>query len=83
MKRIYVGNLSSSSTEDQVRELFSQHGKVDSVNIITDRQTGQNRGFGFVEMAEADAEKAIKALSGTTLGGNSLSVNEARPRVGS
>jgi RNA recognition motif-containing protein len=81
MKRIYVGNLPASATENQLRELFSQHGNVESVNVITDRQTGKNRGFGFIEMAEADADKAISTLSGTSLGGNSLNVNEARPRI--
>jgi RNA recognition motif-containing protein len=80
MKKIYVGNLPFSATEDQIRELFTAHGAVESVNLITDRQTGQPRGFGFVEMNAAGADDAIQALNGTDLGGRSLNVNEARPR---
>jgi RNA recognition motif-containing protein len=80
MKKIYVGNLSFNTTEDELRQLFTEHGAVESVNVITDRQTGQSRGFGFVEMAAADADAAISALNGTTLGDRSLNVNEARPR---
>lgn len=78
MKKIYVGNLSFDSTEADVRALFEQHGTVQSVNLITDRETGRVRGFGFVEMDSADA--AIKALDGTDLNGRTLKVNEARPR---
>lgn len=80
MKKIYVGNLPFTATDDQLRELFTQHGAVESVNLITDRETGRLRGFGFVEMAAADAETAISALNGTSMGGRSLNVNEARPR---
>ena len=80
MKKIYVGNLPFSTTEIELRELFAEHGTVESVNMITDRQTGQPRGFGFVEMAQADADAAISALNGKTLGDRSLTVNEARPR---
>jgi len=80
MKKIYVGNLPFSATEDELRSLFAEHGSVESCNLITDRQTGQPRGFGFVEMAPADADTAIKALNGTTMGDRSLKVNEARPR---
>ena len=80
MKKIYVGNLSFSTTEDELRQLFSEHGTVESVAVVTDRQTGQSRGFGFVEMATADADTAIDALNGTTLGDRSLKINEARPR---
>jgi RNA recognition motif-containing protein len=81
MKRLYVGNLSYSSTEDDVREAFSQHGEVSSVHFVTDRDTGQPRGFAFVEMADGDqAEQAIAALNGADLAGRSLVVNEARPR---
>ena len=80
MKKIYVGNLPFSATEDQVRQLFTEHGTVESVALITDRHTGQPRGFGFVEMDPTGAETAIKALNGTDLDGRSLNVNEARPR---
>jgi len=82
MKNIYVGNLSFDVTEDQVRSLFETYGAVDKVNIITDRDTGQPRGFAFVEMPDADAAgKAIEALNGTTMGGRNLNINEARPKV--
>ena len=80
MKKIYVGNLPFSATEDQLRRLFTDHGTVESANVVTDRDTGRSRGFGFVEMATADADAAIGALNGTTLGDRSLTVNEARPR---
>jgi RNA recognition motif-containing protein len=79
MKKIYVGNLPFSATDDEVRELFSQHGNVVSVSLITDRETGQPRGFGFVEM-EDGADSAIRALDGSDMGGRTLKVNEARPR---
>lgn len=79
-KRIYVGNLPFSATEDSVRELFQQHGTVQSVNLISDRETGRPRGFGFVEMDDAEAEAAISALEGTTMDGRNLRVNLARPR---
>ncbi|MBN1346005.1 MAG: RNA-binding protein, partial [Phycisphaerae bacterium] len=82
MKKIYVGNLASETTEDSLRELFASHGTVDSANIITDRMTGQSRGFGFVEMSDNhEADEAIKALDGTQLDGRSLKVNEARPKA--
>ena len=81
-KKIYVGNLSFQTTETDVTEAFSGFGPVESVSIITDRDTGRSKGFGFVEMADqADADKAINALNGTELGGRSLTVNEARPMV--
>ena len=80
MKKIYVGNLPFSVTDDQLRELFGQHGSVESVAVITDRETGRPRGFGFIEMAAADADQAISAINGTDFGGRSLNVNEARPR---
>jgi RNA recognition motif-containing protein len=80
MKKIYVGNLSIDTTEDDLRQLFTEHGAVESIKLITDRQTGQSRGFGFVEMAPTAADTAISALNGTTLGDRSLTVNEARPR---
>ena len=77
-KRIYVGNLPFSATEDEVRELFEPYGSVQSVNLITDRETGRPRGFGFVEMD--GAEDAIAALDQRDFGGRTLTVNEARPR---
>lgn len=79
-KKIYVGNLPFSSTESQIRELFSRYGTVTSVNLITDRETGRPRGFGFVEM-DGGAEQAISALDKTDLDGRSLNVNEAKPRA--
>jgi cold-inducible RNA-binding protein len=82
MKNIYVGNLSFDASEDQVRSLFEADGAVDKVNIITDRDTGQPRGFAFVEMPDDDAAgKAIESLSGTNLGGRNLNINEARPKA--
>lgn len=78
-KRIYVGNLPFSATEDEVRDLFSEYGSVESVNLITDRETGRPRGFGFVEMSDG-MEEAIQALDRSDMGGRSLTVNEARPR---
>jgi RNA recognition motif-containing protein len=77
--RIYVGNLPYTCTADEVRELFSSYGNVDSVNLITDRETGRPRGFGFVEMASG-GEAAISALHSAAFGGRTLTVNEARPR---
>jgi RNA recognition motif-containing protein len=79
-KKLYVGNLPFSATEADVRQLFEQHGAVDSVNVITDRDTGRARGFGFVEMDEADAVKAMQALDGRDFDGRDLKVNEARER---
>ena len=79
-QRIYVGNLPYSSTEDEVRELFSQYGEVVSCALPTDRETGRPRGFGFVEMSDEDGRKAIEGLDGQTFGGRQLRVNEARPR---
>ena len=81
-KKIYVGNLSFQTTESDITQAFSSFGPVESATIITDRDTGRSKGFGFVEMAEqADADKAINALNGTDLGGRNLTVNEARPMV--
>jgi RNA recognition motif-containing protein len=77
-KRIYVGNLPFSTTDDELRSLFSQYGQVVSVNLVTDRETGRPRGFGFVEMEGAD--EAISALDRKEFGGRVLTVNEARPR---
>jgi RNA recognition motif-containing protein len=79
-KRIYVGNLSYQTTESDISNLFGQVGEVESANIITDRDTGRSKGFGFVEMGNEDADKAISQLNGTELNGRSITVNEARPR---
>jgi cold-inducible RNA-binding protein len=79
--KIYVGNLSFQSTEADVNELFSQHGEVSDVTLLTDRDTGRPRGFGFVEMTDDNAARdAISALDGKEFGGRQLKVNEARPR---
>ena len=79
-KNIYVGGLPYAVNDDQLEEVFSEYGPVQSARVITDRMTGQSRGFGFVEMDEEDAVKAISALNGSQLGGRTLTVNEARPR---
>jgi RNA recognition motif-containing protein len=82
MKKIYVGNLPFSATDDEVSQLFGQHGTVHSVALINDRETGRPRGFGFVEMDDADATNAISALDGQEMGGRALRVNEAQDRRG-
>ncbi len=80
-KKLYVGNLAFSTTEDDLRNVFEQHGKVESVNVIMDRDTGRSRGFGFVEMDDASAaDAAMRALDGSELGGRNLKVNEAQDR---
>jgi len=80
-KKLYVGNLSYNTTEAQVRDLFAGVGEVSSVTLITDRDTGRPKGFGFVEMAsDADAQEAIKRFNGYSLDNRNLTVNEARPR---
>jgi RNA recognition motif-containing protein len=82
-KKIYIGNIPFSSTEDELRALFERHGGVASVNVITDRDTGRPRGFAFVEMDDASAaDDAIRALDGSELGGRSIRVNEAQDRRG-
>jgi cold-inducible RNA-binding protein len=82
MKNIFVGNLNFGATEDAVRSLFEAYGAVERVSIVTDRDTGQPRGFGFVEMsANADADRAIAELNGRELDGRALNVNEARPKT--
>ena len=79
MKNLYVGNLPHSTTEPQLRTLFEEHGTVDRVNIIMDRETGRPKGFAFVEMTNKDqADKACLALGGSDLGGRALRVNEAK-----
>jgi len=80
LKKIYVGNLPFTLGEDEVRQLFEQHGSVMSVSLINDRETGQSRGFGFVEMEDDGATDAIGALNGSNHGGRSLRVDEARPK---
>jgi RNA recognition motif-containing protein len=78
---IFVGNLAFSTTDHDLRQLFEPYGVVDKVNIITDRDTGRSRGFGFVEMPDSRAaQSAIQGLQGTELGGRTLNVNEAKPR---
>jgi RNA recognition motif-containing protein len=81
LKKLYVGNLPFSATEEELREMFEQHGTTASVRIITDRETGRSRGFGFVEFEEdASAEKALQALDGRDMDGRALRVNEAQDR---
>ncbi|KAB7627655.1 RNA recognition motif domain-containing protein [Alkalilimnicola sp. S0819] len=80
MKSIYVGNLPFSATEDEVRDLFAEFGNVESVRLMTDRETGRPRGFGFVQMAPSDADAAIEALDGKDMGGRNLRINEAQER---
>jgi RNA recognition motif-containing protein len=80
--RIYVGNLPFSATEQEVSDLFATYGTVQQVSLPTDRETGRKRGFGFVEMDDADARRAIENLDGVDLGGRQIRVNEARARGG-
>jgi cold-inducible RNA-binding protein len=80
-KKLYVGNLPYETTQEQIRELFAQAGEVNEVTLITDRETGRLKGFGFVEMATVEAgQEAIKRFNGYTMGERALTVNEARPR---
>lgn len=82
MKNLYVGNLPHSTTEGELRNLFEAHGAVEKITIVTDRDTGRSRGFGFVEMTNAsEADKAIATLNGTDLGGRTLTINEAKPKA--
>jgi len=82
LKNIFVGNLSFNTSEDELRKAFEAYGQVDRVSILTDRDTGRSRGFGFVEMANAEeGEKAIAGLNGSQLGGRTINVNEARPKA--
>src|SRR5258707_4469175 len=81
MKNIFVGNLSFGTTEQEIRSLFEAHGTVERVSIVTDRETGQPRGFGFVEMTnDAEGDRAIAAENGREVGGRTINVNEARPK---
>jgi cold-inducible RNA-binding protein len=83
MKNIFVGNLSFKTTEHDIRSLFEAHGVVDRVNVVTDRDTGQPRGFAFVEMSnDAEGDKAITSLNGSDVDGRTLNINEARPKTG-
>jgi len=80
MKNLYVVNLPHSTTELELRTIFEAHGPVEKITLVTDRETGQSRGFGFVEMTNAsEADQAIAALNGTDLGGRTLTINEAKP----
>lgn len=82
MKKIFVGNFSFSTTEADLRQWFQPHGTVDSATVVTDRNTGRSRGFGFVEMPNnSEADAAIAALNGSDAGGRPLTVNEARPKA--
>ena len=81
MTSIYVGNLPFTASEDEIRSLFEEHGAVNTIKLITDRETGRPRGFAFVEMDQSGAEKAIEALNGSDMGGRTLRINEARPRT--
>jgi RNA recognition motif-containing protein len=81
MTTLYVGNLPFSATEDEVRSLFEQHGKVEAVKIVSDRETGRPRGFGFVDMPAEDAQSAVQHMNGYEMNGRPLRVNEARERA--
>lgn len=82
MKNIFVGNLSFNTSEEELRKLFEPYGTVDRVSILTDRETGRSRGFGFVEMTNAEeGDKAITGLNGSQFGGRAINVNEARPKA--
>jgi RNA recognition motif-containing protein len=80
--KLYVGNLPFTATEDSVRALFAPHGTVERISLITDRDTGRPRGFGFVEMSNADASRAMQALNGQDFDGRALKINEAQDRTG-
>jgi RNA recognition motif-containing protein len=80
MTKLYVGNLPFSATEEAVRNLFSAHGAVEKISLINDRETGRPRGFGFVEMSNADASRAMQALNGQEMDGRSLKINEAQDK---
>jgi len=84
MTKLYVGNLPFTVTEEAVRNLFAPHGTVEKISLISDRDTGRPRGFGFVEMSNSDASRAMQALNGKELEGRALKINEAqdRPRAG-
>ncbi len=82
LKNIFVGNLSFNTSEDELRQLFEAYGQEERVSILTDRDTGRSRGFGFVEMSNSEeGEKAIAGLNGSQVGGRTINVNEARPKA--
>ena len=81
MKKIYIGNLPFTATEDEIRELFGAHGTVQSVALINDRETGRPRGFGFIEVDDNDLQGMISALDGKEMGGRALRVNEAQDKT--
>ena len=81
MTKLYVGNLPFTATEESVRNLFEPHGAVEKISLINDRDSGQPRGFGFVEMSTADASRAMQALNGVDFGGRSLKINEAQDKA--
>jgi RNA recognition motif-containing protein len=82
LKNIFVGNLSFNTSEEELRRIFEAYGRVDRVSILTDRDTGRSRGFGFVEMSNAEeGDKAIAGLNGSQFGGRTINVNEARPKA--
>ena len=80
MTKLYVGNLPFTATDESVRALFAKHGTVETISLVTDRETGRPRGFGFVEMSNVDASRAMQALNGTDFNGRTLKVNEAQDR---
>jgi RNA recognition motif-containing protein len=82
LTKLYVGNLPFTATEDGVRTLFASHGTVEKVSLINDRETGRPRGFGFVEMSNADASRAMQALNGKDFDGRALKINEAQDKGG-
>jgi len=82
-KRLFVGNLSFNTTEDEIKAVFSEVGAVESVDIVRDHETGRMKGFGFVDVSSADANKMIAQLNGKQIGGRALTVNEARPKTNS
>ena len=84
MTKLYVGNIPFTATEDTLRALFASHGTVEKISLITDRETGRPRGFGFIEMSNEDASRAMQALNGTDMEGRALKINEAqdKPRTG-
>lgn len=78
--KLFVGSLPFSTTDEELQQLFAQHGTVESARVLTDRETGRSRGFGFVEMADDEARNAMSALNNSDIGGRNIVVNEARPR---
>lgn len=80
MKKLYIGNLAYETTEDELKEAFSEYGEVESVSLITDKATGRSKGFAFVEMDDEGAEDAKKELNQTELGGRTIKVDDAKPR---